>query len=61
MEFQEYKTEIKVTRAKGGQCWTNIVGSLLCQASEELGNGEANRLIRECRLEKDGWKEEQAE
>jgi hypothetical protein len=56
--FEGAKTKIKVTRAHGGQYWTNIVGSILRQVANELGKDEANRLIRECKLEKDGWKEE---
>ena len=58
MKYQEYKTKIKVTRSQGGSYWTNIFGSLLRQVDEELGMDEANRLIRECHLEKDGWREE---
>lgn len=58
MKFEQYKTKIKVTRAKGGGYWSNIVASLLKQCANELGTDEANRLIRECGLEKDGWQEE---
>ncbi len=58
MNYQECKTRIEVTRSRGGSYWNNIVGSILRQAADELGKDEANRLIRECHLEKDGWREE---
>lgn len=53
--FKEYKEEINDTRRRGGEYWTNIVASLLKQADIELGQTEANRLIRECNLKKYGW------
>ena len=56
--FREYKEEIEDTRRRGGEYWTNIVTSLLRQVDTELGKDETNRLIRECKLEKDGWREE---
>ena len=56
--FKEYKEEINDTRHRGGQYWTNIVASKLKQADAELGAAEANRLIKECNLEKYGWKQE---
>ena len=55
MEFNDYKTKIKVIKSQGGQYWTNIVGSLLVEAATKLGPEEANRLIDECKLEKNGW------
>ena len=57
--FEDFRAEINATRARGGQYWTNIVGCTLRIADEKLGKDEANRLIRECYLEKDGWHEEQ--
>jgi len=57
--FEDFKAEINSTRARGGQYWTNIVGCTLRIADERLGKDEANRLIREYRLGKDGWSEEQ--
>ena len=56
--YEEAKTKIKVTRAQGGQYWTNIVGLILSHVAQELGDDKANQLIRECHLEKDGWREE---
>ena len=56
--FKEAKTEIQVTRARGGEYWTNIVGCILRQVDAELGIAEANRLIRECKLKECGWQEE---
>ena len=59
MTYEEAKAQINVTRAQGGQYWTNIVASILKQVAMDLGDAEANRLIRECHLEKHGWSEEQ--
>ena len=56
--FEDFKAEINAIRARGGQYWTNIVGSKLRTADEKLGKDEANRLIRECNLTKYGWSEE---
>lgn len=56
--YQDYKNEIINTRARGGEYWTNLVGLELKIAAETLGKDEANRLIRECKLGKDGWREE---
>lgn len=57
--FEDFKAEINNTRARGGQYWTNIVGCKLRIADEKLGKDEANRLIRECHLEKHGWREKE--
>lgn len=58
ISFEEAKTQITTVKRHGGTYWTNIVASILKQAANRLGKDEANRLIRECHLEKDGWKEE---
>ncbi len=59
--FSTYKADIKVAKARGGQYWTNIVGCILKEAADDLGDAEANHLIRECGLIKDGWQEETIE
>lgn len=56
--FSDYKVGINHTKHQGGQYWTNIVGGTLRMAAEELGQDEANRLIRECGLNQHGWREE---
>ena len=58
MEYRQYKLEINTTRRKGGQYWSNIVACYLKDAAITLGKDEANRLIRECGLLKEGWHEE---
>jgi len=58
LKYQDFKDEIINTRARGGQYWENIVSCKLRIADKELGKDEANRLIRECKLNKDGWREE---
>ncbi len=57
--YQEYKDEIIATRARGDQSWADLVSFKLRMADRNLGKDEANRLIRECHLEKDGWREEE--
>ena len=57
--FEDAKTQINFYKRTQGEYWNTIVASILKQVAEESGSDTANRLIRECHLEKDGWKEEQ--
>lgn len=57
--YKEAKDQINFYKRTRGACWNNIVASILGEVAEELGKDEANRLIRECHLEKDGWREEE--
>lgn len=56
--YMEAKHRIKFYCRTRGPYFNNIVSSILKEVSDTLGRDEANRLIRECQLEKLGWREE---
>ena len=56
--FDEAKGQINFYKRTGGPFWNNIVASILKQVAEENSTEEANRLIRECELERFGWQKE---